>query len=111
MTWQTSTEKLCPLVKEKCIEHRCVFFNHVIGKHPQTGAQVDEWDCAIAWSTFFMIEQAKAIREVAGEAQAMRNDMQETGKKALLAAATYRLKELTGRDDAPDGQNALPAGH
>ena len=42
-------DKLCPLLKEPCIEHKCKFYVHLLGKDPQVDRTIDTWDCSIAW--------------------------------------------------------------
>ena len=33
-------EGTCPLLKKKCIKHRCIWYNMLQGNHPQSGAPV-----------------------------------------------------------------------
>lgn len=62
-------EKECPyrfgLPKKDrgCIEHRCQFFTNLVGTHPNTGEQVNEWGCAIAWLPVLLVENASKIRQ------------------------------------------------
>ena len=46
----------CPLLKKKCIKHKCVWYNMLQGNHPQTGAMVQEWGCSIAWIPLLLVE-------------------------------------------------------
>jgi len=59
----------CPL-GSKCEEikdnklHRCVWFIELKGKNPQTGEDLDERACAIAWLPILQIEVANVNRGV-----------------------------------------------
>ena len=39
--------KFCPLIGKDCIGLQCSWFTEVKGYHPQTGQEIDEWECAI----------------------------------------------------------------
>jgi hypothetical protein len=106
MTWKTSTEKLCPLVKEKCVEHRCVFWTHLAGTNPQTGAPVDEWDCAVAWLPFLLIENSKFTRECSGETNGLRQDIAAHSKANLMLQAAINAGALTNETER---RNNVPA--
>ena len=56
--------KKCPILKKKCVQHDCEFYIHTVGVHPQTGANIDEWGCAIAYLPLLMIENAYRTRQV-----------------------------------------------
>ena len=51
----------------------CRFWTTVHGKHPQTGADVKENDCAIAWIPMLLIENSKVNRETGAAVESMRN--------------------------------------
>ena len=38
----------CPLVNGPCKKFECKWWIQVRGIHPQTGQEVDEWDCTIS---------------------------------------------------------------
>ena len=103
MTWKTSTEKKCPLVKDTCIERGCVFWTQLQGQNPQTGAMVDEWDCAIAWLPFLLIENSKFVRECSGETNGLRQDMALHSKMAIALAGKAGAigHETERRNDIP----------
>jgi len=54
----------CPLIKEDCIQLKCSWFTQVRGTNPNTGKEVDEWACAIAWMPMLMIENSQQQRIV-----------------------------------------------
>jgi hypothetical protein len=105
---------LCPLNQKECIEDgkinrdnngkvildkdgepemvACRFWVTVIGKHPQTGEQVNNADCAFCWTPVLMIENSKVNRETGAAVESFRNEMVKSNDSAqnllLQALAT-----------------------
>lgn len=91
-------EKLCPLFKEACYEHRCRWYIQLLGSHPQTGVQQAEWGCAVEWLPILMIEQAKEIRQGAAAVESFRNESVNNAKlvaQALVSPPLVHEKLLT----------------
>lgn len=65
--------KFCPLIKEDCKQLGCSWFTQVRGTHPQTGAAVDEWGCAITWMPVLAISTAQEVRQGAAATESFRN--------------------------------------
>jgi hypothetical protein len=87
----------CPLVKEDCLQLKCAWFTQVRGKNPNTGKDVDEWACAIAWMPMLMIENSQQQRQTGAAVESFRNEMikaNEVGQKVLLAAAGVPVQNL-----------------
>ena len=66
---------LCPLLKKECITHQCAWYTHVVGKDPQTGKDMDHWDCAIKWMPSLITENARQTHNVAASVDSMRNEV------------------------------------
>ena len=81
----------CPLIKEDCIQFKCIFWTQLRGKHPQTGEEVDEYDCAIKWLPMLLIENAKEVRQGAAATESFRNEMVEQNKHVLLQNGLKRI--------------------
>jgi len=68
---------ICPLhqkdVSKVC--HKCAWYTLVRGSNPQTGNEVDEWQCAIAWLPMLTIETAKNVRGNQAATESMRNEI------------------------------------
>jgi hypothetical protein len=64
----------CPLLDKECIQFKCAFWTQLRGTHPQTGAEVDEYGCAIAWLPLLLIENAKEVRQGAAATESFRNE-------------------------------------
>ena len=81
----------CPLNSfEPCKELECAWFMKVAGTNPNTGKEVEEWGCAMAWLPMLMIENSQQQRQTGAAVESFRNEMvknNEVGQRVLLAAA------------------------
>jgi hypothetical protein len=72
---QFKVENYCPLLKKKCIEHKCAWYTQVRGLNPNTGAEVDEWACAVAWMPMMAIEIAQKENQTGAAVESFRNEV------------------------------------
>lgn len=70
----------CPLLKKKCIKHKCVWYNMLQGTHPQNGLPVQEWGCSIAWMPLLMVENARHVQGTQAATESFRNEMVKSNK-------------------------------
>jgi len=89
-------KKLCPLIREECSEHACAWYTHLIGQNPQTGAQVDDWGCAVGLLPILLVENAKNTREVTARVDQFRELATQVVKSNALRTPTEELKKLLG---------------
>lgn len=68
-------EPICPLVKKPCLEAGCMFWTHIQGTHPQSGAKVDNFDCSIKWLPMLLVENARQTRGAQASIDSMRNEV------------------------------------
>lgn len=84
----------CPLNSfEPCKQLECAWFIQVRGTNPNTGKEVDEWACAIAWMPMLMIENSQQQRQTGAAVESFRNEMvraNEVSAKVLLETANIR---------------------
>jgi hypothetical protein len=79
----TEFQLTCPL-GSKCEEirdnkaYRCAWYTKLVGKNPQTGADVDEHACAIAWLPVLQIENTRSGHSTAAAVESLRNVVAET---------------------------------
>ena len=98
---------ICPLMGgEPCVEDgsirngelvSCRFWVHVLGKDPQTGKDIDNADCAFAWTPVLMIENSKVNRETGAAVESFRNEMvksNEASQQILLYAEKINTNNL-----------------
>ena len=81
----------CPLNNfEPCKQLDCAWFLKIAGKDPQSGKEIDEWGCSIAWMPILMIENSQMQRQTGAAVESFRNEMvknNEVGQQVLLATA------------------------
>ena len=65
----------CPLLQKECIGLQCAWITQTRGMDPQTGEDVDEWDCAIKWLPFLLIENTKKNIESGAAVESFRNEV------------------------------------
>jgi hypothetical protein len=90
--------KFCPLIKKDCIELQCSWFTQIRGMNPNTGKEVDEWGCAIAWMPVLMIENSQQQRSTGAAVESFRNEMvknNEVSQRVLLATAGMSTGQQT----------------
>lgn len=90
---------VCPLhnkdVAEVC--HKCAWYILVRGSDPQTGREVDTWDCSLAWLPVLLIENAKETRQGAAATEAFRN-----------MVADHRAQDTISEVLSNEGQRYIP---
>ena len=81
----------CPLDGFKpCRQLECAWFMKVVGTNPNTGKEVDEWGCSMAWLPMLMIENSQQQRQTGAAVESFRNEMvkaNEVSQRVLLAAS------------------------
>ena len=65
----------CPLIQKKCKEHKCKFYIQVMGKNPQTGQDISEWNCSVTWLPMLLIEGSQQTRQAGSAIESFRNEM------------------------------------
>ena len=46
-----------------------------MGKNPQTGQDVNEWNCAVTWLPMLLIEGSQQTRQAGSAIESFRNEM------------------------------------
>ena len=90
---QLKNGSYCPLIKKDCIGLQCAWFTRVQGYDTNTGNQVDEYQCAIAWMPMLLIENSGQQRQTGAAVESFRNEMvksNETSQKVLLATLGFQ---------------------
>jgi hypothetical protein len=64
----------CPLIKKECIENKCSWYRHVRGVNPNTGAEMEEWQCAVTLLPALLIENSQQQRSTAAAVESFRNE-------------------------------------
>lgn len=81
----------CPLNKfEPCKQLDCAWFMQIRGLHPNTGEEVDEWGCSVAWLPVLLINNAREQHSTAVAVESFRNEMvksNESSQQLLMASS------------------------
>ena len=72
---QIKNGTFCPLIKEDCIGLQCAWFTKVAGYDTNTGKEVEEWQCAVAWMPLLMVENSGQQRQTGAAVESFRNEM------------------------------------
>ena len=82
------TKANCPLDGFKpCRQLECAWFMQIRGTDPNTGKEVDDWGCSIAWMPMLLIENSQQQRSTGAAVESFRNEMvkaNEIGQRVLL---------------------------
>lgn len=73
----------CPLLKKDCIQLKCNWFIQVRGTNPNTGKEVDEWGCSIAWLPHLLLETANQTRQAGAATESFRNEFVNSTQATL----------------------------
>ena len=66
----------CPLNGfKKCKQLECSWFIKVMGTDPNSGKEVEEYACAVAWLPTLLIENSQQQRMTGGAVESFRNEM------------------------------------
>lgn len=85
----------CPLNNfEPCKQLDCAWFLNIRGTNPNTGQDMDDWGCSIAWMPILLIENSQMSRQTGAAVESFRNEMvksNEVSQQILLSAAQQAL--------------------
>lgn len=88
----------CPLDNfNPCRELNCAWFLKIRGQNPNTGEDIDDWGCSMAWIPLLTIENSQMQRQTGAAVESFRNEMvkaNEVSQQVLIAAATANSPNL-----------------
>ncbi len=99
--WRKQRHKVC---------HTCAWYIQVQGKNPQTGQDVNEWNCSIAFMPILQIETTKSSRETTSETHELRNEVQKSNDAGMANALMGINQQIRAIAAKPD-PNAMLASH
>jgi hypothetical protein len=74
----------CPFDKfNPCRELGCALFTKIAGINPNTGKEVEDWGCGIAWLPILMIENSQQQRQTGAAVESFRNEMVKSNEATL----------------------------
>jgi hypothetical protein len=108
---QLKNGSYCPLIKKDCIGLQCAWFTRVQGYDTNTGNQVDEYQCAIAWMPMLLIENSGQQRQTGSAVESFRNEMvkaNENSQKVLLASLGFHGEQTKVIEATPKAKIVKP---
>lgn len=93
---------ICPLLssvrKQECIENKCKFWTHLMGKNPQGEGVIDQFGCAIEFLPILLVENAQMIRQTAASTDKVANQVQKSRAEFIGALSQDAQKRLLDAD-------------
>ena len=94
---------ICPFLsafrKQDCVEAKCRFWTHLLGKNPQGDGVIDKFGCAIEFLPILLVENAQMIRQTAASTDKVANQVQKSRAEFIGALSQDAQKRLL--DAAP----------
>ena len=95
---QIKSKNNCPLNGfEPCKELDCAWFIQIRGTNPNTGKDVDEWGCSVAWMPVLLVENAQMSRQTGAAVESFRNEMVKANESSQQLLATAARKSIGGQ--------------
>tara|TARA_A200000113_G_scaffold135103_1_gene121527 strand:- start:523 stop:837 length:315 start_codon:yes stop_codon:yes gene_type:complete len=66
-----------------CKKLECAWFIQLRGTDPNTGKDIDEWGCAVAFTPTLLIENALQSRQTGAAVESFRNEMVRANEKHI----------------------------
>ena len=88
----------CPLDGFKpCRQLECAWFMKIRGTNPNTGSEIDDYGCSIAWLPVLMIENSQQQRSTGAAVESFRNEMVKSNvtSQSVLMATLQRSNSET----------------
>jgi len=79
---------------EKCRQLDCAWFIQLRGSNPNTGEDVNEWGCAMAWQPILTIENSQMQRQTGAAVESLRNEISRASRQAQAIAQSNPFKEI-----------------
>lgn len=66
--------EFCPLVNGPCKKWDCKFWIQLRGVNPQTGEEIDDWNCTISYLPTIILEASQQARQAGAAVEEFRNE-------------------------------------
>lgn len=100
---QIKAGTFCPFVQGECLQTKCALFSKIEGVDKNTGREVEEWGCSLAWIPMLLVENSSQQRQTGAAVESFRNEMVRANDKVMkLALGTVQesgpLRIVSGDD-------------
>ena len=99
MCHHTGFEKSCFDMVTKC---KCRKWVHFLGHNPQTGKDVDVWDCRDHLDHFFNLQVVQATRQATASIDALRKEVAESNDQSVVGALSQLNHTLARANNGHD---------
>ena len=89
---------MSPVVQKECVESKCRFWTHLLGKNPQGEGVIDKFGCAIEFLPILLVENAQMIRQAAASTDKVANQVQKSRAEFIGALSQDAQKRLLDAD-------------
>ena len=86
----------CETAENNCIK-RCAWYIKLRGNDPQTGKEIDQWKCTMAWLPILQIESNGISMATTASVESLRNETierQDQALKVVMNATTPKHSQL-----------------
>jgi hypothetical protein len=74
----------CPLNGfEECKKLDCAWFTQIRGTNPNSGEEIDDYGCAVAWLPVLLIENSRQQYSTGAAVESFRNEMVKSNQLSL----------------------------
>lgn len=100
----------CPLWRKPCVKvcHTCKMWEAIRGKHPQTGADMDHWDCTFKMQTVLALENARVTQQATATLDALRKEVAESHDVAMVGAIQRLNRQFDAAQQAALANGSSP---
>lgn len=94
----------CPLYRKACVKvcHTCEFWDHIRGKNPQTGQDIDYWACTMKMHTMLQIEHTMVARQTTASVDELRKEVHQGNDQAMVGAIAHLNQQVRSAAIASD---------
>ena len=87
----------CPLIQKDCIGLQCAWITQVRGNNPQTGEEVDHWECAVKWIPMLLVENSQMQRQTGAAVESFRNEVVKRTERPMMNPQQVNPFELAAK--------------
>lgn len=80
-------DDFCPLIKAPCRQLGCNWFVQLRGINPNTGEEIDDYRCTMAFLPLLLIENSAQTRQAGAAIESFRNEVAKGQRDAALGIA------------------------
>lgn len=84
----------CPLWRGPCRENECRWYIQVIGNQPNTGEQINKWDCAIAFLPMLTIQNSMFQRQTGASVDKVATEVRNAADQGRVINLTLPAPDL-----------------